>query len=193
MGFAVATAAVTAGAHVRLVAGPVALSTPAGVDRIDVRSARQMQEAVIAAAAESDIFISAAAVGDYRPQTVSASKLKKSGQPLALELVQNPDILSDVSRLPKRPFLVGFAAETEALEHYARDKLERKGLDMIAANQVGAGFGFECAENAITLLWRDGREELGQASKNDLATTLIERIAARFHARTLARGTDGSD
>ncbi|MEO8010497.1 MAG: bifunctional phosphopantothenoylcysteine decarboxylase/phosphopantothenate--cysteine ligase CoaBC, partial [Dokdonella sp.] len=115
MGFAIAEAAVAFGADVRLVAGPVALPTPAGVNRVDVRSAREMRDAVTTAAIESDIFISAAAVGDYRPGTVSASKLKKTGKPLALELIQNPDIIAEVSRLSPRPFLVGFAAETDAL------------------------------------------------------------------------------
>ncbi len=182
MGFAVAAAAVAAGAHVRLVAGPVALPTPPGVERVDVRSARQMRDAVVAAAGDTDIFISAAAVGDYRPQTLSATKLKKSGKPLALDLVQNPDILSEVSEMPERPFLVGFAAETDDLERYARDKLERKGLDMIAANRVGGDLGFECSDNALTLLWSDGREELGQADKRVLARSLVERIAARFNA-----------
>lgn len=180
MGFAIAEAAIAFGADVRLIAGPVALATPAGVTRSNVRSAREMRDAVIAAAADSDIFISAAAVGDYRPQTVSALKLKKTGQPLALELIQNPDIIGEVARLPKRPFLVGFAAETDELERYARDKLERKGLDLIAANRVGDELGFECAENALLLLWADGREELAQADKRVLARALLERVTQRF-------------
>ena len=181
MGFAIAAAAIQAGARVRLVAGPVSLPTPAGAERIDVRSARQMRDAVVACAADSDIFISAAAVGDYRPQTVSPAKLKKSGNALALELVQNPDILAELAAMPARPFLVGFAAETNDLEHYAREKLERKGLDLIAANQVGEELGFECSENALLLLWPGGREELGRADKGVLATALVERIA-RLHA-----------
>ena len=182
MGFAVAAAAVQAGASVRLISGPVALPTPVAVERIDVRSARQMRDAVMAAAGNHDIFISAAAVGDYRPHAVSAAKLKKSGKPLALELVQNPDILAEVAGLPERPFLVGFAAETDDLEHYARAKLERKGLDMIAANRVGESLGFECGENALLLLWPGGREELALADKHDLAKSLIERIAVRYAA-----------
>ena len=181
MGFAIAAAAIQAGARVRLVAGPVSLPTPAGAERIDVRSARQMRDAVVACAADSDIFISAAAVGDYRPQTVSPAKLKKSGNALALELVQNPDILAELAAMPAHPFLVGFAAETNDLEHYAREKLERKGLDLIAANQVGEELGFECSENALLLLWPGGREELGRADKGVLATALVERIA-RLHA-----------
>ncbi len=189
MGFAVAAAAARAGASVRLIAGPVALQTPTGVERVDVRSARQMRDAVIAAASGHDIFISAAAVGDYRPQVVSTSKLKKSGQPLALELVQNPDILSEVAGLPKRPFLVGFAAETDDLERYAQDKLERKGLDMIAANRVGESLGFECGENALLLLWPGGREQLALADKNVLAQSLIERVAARLAPKSENTGT----
>ena len=181
MGFAIAAAAIQAGARVRLVAGPVSLPTPAGAERIDVRSARQMRDAVVACAADSDIFISAAAVGDYRPQTVSPAKLKKSGNALALELVQNPDILAELAAMPAHPFLVGFAAETNDLEHYAREKLERKGLDLIAANQVGEELGFECSENALLLLWPGGREELGRADKGVLAPALLERIA-RLHA-----------
>lgn len=183
MGFAVAAAAAASGAETTLVAGPVSLPTPCGVNRTDVRSAREMQEAVLAAAARSDIFISAAAVGDFRPWTVSSSKLKKSGQPLVLELIENPDILASVAQLPRRPFLVGFAAETDDLEHYARAKLERKGLDMIAANQVGSDLGFECADNALLLLWAGGSEQIGQADKRIVARALIERVAERFRGR----------
>ena len=183
MGFAIADAAAAAGAEVTLIAGPVSLVTPAGVSRRDVRSAREMREAVLAAAPECDVFISAAAVGDYRPAQVSSSKLKKTGRPLALELVQNPDILGEVGQLPKRPLLVGFAAETDDLERYARDKLERKRLDLIAANRVGEQLGFECADNALLLLWPDGREELARADKRVLARALLERIALLLRAR----------
>lgn len=183
MGFAIAEAAVAFGAEVELVAGPVALPTPAGVRRRDVRSAREMREAVLAAVPSSDIFVSAAAVGDYRPAEVSASKLKKTGESRALELVQNPDILAEVGRLATRPLLVGFAAETDDLERYARDKLERKGLDLIAANRVGGQLGFECAENALLLLWSGGREELARADKRVLARALLERVAARHRER----------
>jgi phosphopantothenoylcysteine decarboxylase / phosphopantothenate---cysteine ligase len=182
MGFAIAAAAIRAGAQVSLIAGPVALPTPAGAQRIDVRSARQMRDAVLAAAADSDIFISAAAVGDYRPESVAAAKLKKSGKPLALSLVQNPDIIAEVADMPRHPFLVGFAAETHDLERYARDKLERKRLDMIAANQVGDELGFECGENALLLLWAEGSEQLELADKCILAQSLIERVAQRYRA-----------
>ncbi len=185
MGFAVAEAAAQAGAEVTLVAGPVALATPAGVTRVDVRSAREMREAVLANATTHDVFVSAAAVGDFRPSEVAPQKLKKSGAGgLELALVQNPDILAEVAALPaRRPFVVGFAAETENVETYARGKLERKNLDMIAANRVGADCGFERDDNALLLLWADGREELAQADKRALARALVARIVERRAAR----------
>lgn len=183
MGFAVATAARDAGAEVILVAGPVSLPTPAGVNRIDVRSARQMQEAVLKAAASTDIYIGAAAVGDYRPVETADHKLKKTdGSPLRLELAENPDIIASLAALPDRPFLVGFAAETKALAAYAQDKLLRKGIDMIAANEVGPGRGFEVAENALQLYWRDGGAALPQMPKTELARQLVTHIAQRFLA-----------
>lgn len=183
MGFAVAAAAAAQGAEVVLVAGPVALATPAGVRRVDVRSAAEMHTAVLAEAGAADIFIATAAVADYRPETVSPSKLKKTGGAIELKLVQNADILADVAALPGRPFVVGFAAETDNVEGYARGKLERKNLDMIAANRVADNIGFECAENALLLLWDGGREELERADKQVLAARLIERIAERYRPR----------
>ncbi|MBN8480338.1 MAG: bifunctional phosphopantothenoylcysteine decarboxylase/phosphopantothenate--cysteine ligase CoaBC [Xanthomonadales bacterium] len=183
MGFAIAEAAVAAGATVTLVAGPVALATPLGVTRVDVRSACEMRDAVLGAAPAHDVFISAAAVGDYRPAQASASKLKKTGQSRTLELVQNPDILAELGQSAARPLLVGFAAETDELERHAREKLELKGLDLIAANQVGERLGFECADNALLLLWPGGREPLAQADKRVLATALVARVAERLHAR----------
>jgi phosphopantothenoylcysteine decarboxylase/phosphopantothenate--cysteine ligase len=184
MGFAVAEAAAAAGAQVVLVAGPVHLPTPAGVARrIDVRSAAQMREAVLGAAASADIYIGAAAVGDYRPAQVAPHKLKKrDGAPLALHLAENPDILKDLAARQPHPFLVGFAAETQEVAAYAQDKLTRKGLDMIAANRVGAGLGFEADDNALSLYWPGGGEELPRASKRALAARLIERIAVRYRA-----------
>lgn len=188
MGFAVAEAAAREGAEVTLVAGPVALATPAGVERIDVRSAREMRDAVLAQAARHDVFVSAAAVGDFRPSAVAPQKLKKSGDGgLELALVQNPDILAEVAALPQRPFVVGFAAETQNVEEYARAKLERKRLDLIAANRVGADCGFERDDNALLLLWPGGREELAQADKRALARALVARIAERRAAKEAAR------
>jgi len=184
MGFAVAQAAAQAGATVTLVAGPVSLATPAGVaQRIDVRSAAQMHAAVLDAAAQSDIYIGAAAVGDYRPQEVSTHKLKKhDGAGLSLQLSENPDILASLAAQSVRPFLVGFAAETHDVASYAQSKLRRKGLDMIAANQVGGGLGFEAADNALTLYWADGALELPRASKPELAQQLIALVAERYRS-----------
>ncbi|HEX5304733.1 MAG TPA: bifunctional phosphopantothenoylcysteine decarboxylase/phosphopantothenate--cysteine ligase CoaBC [Dyella sp.] len=182
MGFAVAEAAALAGAHVTLVAGPVSLPTPAGVvERVDVRSAMQMHAAVIEAAAAADIYIAAAAVGDYRPQQVAPCKLKKQdGAEFTLTLAENPDILATLSSLPTHPFLVGFAAETHDLAAYAQDKLRRKKLDMIAANRVGDGLGFETADNALTLYWEGGSKELPRAGKTELARELVTCVAERF-------------
>jgi phosphopantothenoylcysteine decarboxylase/phosphopantothenate--cysteine ligase len=181
MGFAIAEAAVAEGARVTLVAGPVALATPHGVERIDVRSAREMHEAVMSRAPGEDVFISAAAVGDYRPATTAPHKLKKNGDaPLELSLVQNPDIVADVAKLAKRPFVVGFAAETEDVERHAAAKLERKGIDLIAANAVGGGKGFEAEDNALVLIWRGGREELVRADKRVIAERLLARVAERI-------------
>ncbi len=188
MGFAVAAAAAQAGARVTLIAGPVSLATPVGVaQRVDVRSAAQMHAAVLAAAAQADIYIGAAAVGDYRPLEVSAQKLKKrhDGAGLSLQLGENPDILASLSAQTAHPFLVGFAAETHDVASYAQGKLRHKGLDMIAANQVGAGLGFEAADNALTLYWADGAIELPRAAKPELACQLIAQVAERYRA---ARG-----
>lgn len=184
MGFAVAEAAALAGASVTLVAGPVHLPTPAGVQRIDVRSARQMHAAVLGAAENCDVYIAAAAVGDFRPAEVAAHKIKKRGDGgLSLDLTQNPDILSDMAALPRRPLLVGFAAETENVEDYARAKLERKRLDLIAANQVGGGLGFEVEDNSLTLISADGVQRLPTAPKRELARQLVEVVAQRLRAR----------
>jgi len=184
MGFAVAQAAALAGANVTLVAGPVSLPTPAGVARrIDVRSAAQMHVAVLDASALADIYIGAAAVGDYRPNDVSAHKLKKrDGAGLSLQLSENPDILTSLSAKPVHPFLVGFAAETHDVANYAQHKLRNKGLDMIAANQVGEGLGFEADDNALSVYWADGAIELPRAAKPELARQLITQIAQCYRA-----------
>ena len=185
MGFAVAEAAAYAGADVTLIAGPVGLATPPRVARrIDVRSAAQMHDAVLEATALADIYIGAAAVGDYRPATVAGQKLKKhDGKGLTLELSENPDILADLSRRTPKPFLLGFAAETHDVAVYAQDKLKRKGLDMIAANQVGGGLGFEAEDNALSLFWPGGDEALPRASKRELAQQLIVKLAERYRAQ----------
>jgi len=183
MGFAVARAAAEQGAQVRLVAGPVHLPTPAGVERNDVRSARDMRAAVMQHIPQSDIFISAAAVGDYRPGETATHKIKKQGSSLTLTLNENPDILAEIGALKRRPMLVGFAAETDNLEKYARAKLARKNLDMIAANRVDNGAGFDCADNELLLFWPGGSEHLGRDDKQVIARRLIARVAERYATR----------
>ena len=184
MGFAVAAAAAAMGAQVTLVAGPVALATPAGVRRVDVRSAAQMHEAVLAALPGQDAYLGAAAIADYTPAEVLPQKLKKSGETLTLTLVRTPDVLADVAAHPSRPRLVvGFAAETRDLEAYARDKLHRKGLDLIAANDVArAGQGFESDDNALSVFWREGRLDIAHGPKPAVARALLALVADRLEA-----------
>lgn len=184
MGFAVAAAAARRGAEVVLVAGPVALDTPAGVERRDVRSAAQMHQAVLSAL-PADVYVGAAAVADFTPARVAGDKIKKmpGGEGLVLELVRTADILADVAACARRPRLVvGFAAETSDLERNALDKLRRKRVDMIAGNRVGvAGSGFEADDN--TLHVHDaagGTHVLGPAPKTALADALVDLVAARL-------------
>jgi phosphopantothenoylcysteine decarboxylase/phosphopantothenate--cysteine ligase len=181
MGFAIAQAAAEAGARTRLIAGPVHLPTPENVQRTDVRSAQQMYDAVMQQINDCDIFISTAAVADYRPKHPASQKRKKDADSISIELVKNPDILAEVSRQYPKIFTVGFAAETHNLEHYAQSKLETKRLNMIAANRVGEGeVGFESDNNALYVYWSDDAKEFPQASKNQLARQLISLIAERF-------------
>jgi phosphopantothenoylcysteine decarboxylase/phosphopantothenate--cysteine ligase len=143
-----------------------------------------MLAAVMAHVAASDIFIGIAAVADYRPRKVSSEKIKKNQEIVTLELERNPDILAQVAARDNPPFCVGFAAETEQLESYAEEKRKAKGLDMIAANRVGAEEGgFESDQNALVLLWEGGREMLPMTTKQHLAQQLAERISTRYHAR----------
>lgn len=185
MGFAIAAAAARRGAEVVLVAGPVQLPTPPGVARVDVRSAAQMFDAVMAAL-PCDAYIGAAAVADFTPRAIAASKLKKQpGQDtLVLELVKTRDVLAEVAVHPQRPRLVvGFAAETDDVARYARDKLERKRLDMICANRVGlAGSGFESDDNALLVIDANGERALGPAPKAELAAVLLDIIGGRLQA-----------
>jgi phosphopantothenoylcysteine decarboxylase/phosphopantothenate--cysteine ligase len=183
MGFAVAAAAVAMGAQVDLIAGPVALATPAGVRRVDVRSAAQMREAVLAAL-PADAYIGAAAVADYAPAAVQPHKLKKTADELAVALVRTPDILAEVAAHARRPrCVVGFAAETQDLETYARGKLDAKNLDLIAANDVGQpGRGFDSERNALVVLSRDGRTEIPEAGKAQVAAALLALVADRLGA-----------
>jgi phosphopantothenoylcysteine decarboxylase/phosphopantothenate--cysteine ligase len=180
MGFAVARAAAEAGAKVTLVAGPVALPTPAGVTRIDVKSARQMHDAVLPQAAAHDVFVATAAVADWRPADAAEHKIKKApgqGAP-TLSLVENPDILAAVAALPKRPFCVGFAAESRDVEAHARAKLEKKKVPLIAGNLGPATFGQD--HNALLLVDAQGSRALPHADKLLLARQLIAEIAQRL-------------
>ncbi|WP_369916603.1 bifunctional phosphopantothenoylcysteine decarboxylase/phosphopantothenate--cysteine ligase CoaBC [Xanthomonas sp. NCPPB 3005] len=183
MGYALAAAAARQGASVVLVSGPVHLPTPDGVQRIDVRSAAQMREAVLGAL-PADIYIGTAAVADYTPRQVAAQKIKKSGEMLTLELVRTPDILAEVAAQTQAlKLVVGFAAETHDIERYARGKLNDKHLDLIIANQVGvAGNGFESDQNAATAYWQQGARSFPAVSKAQLAEQLLALIAERLHA-----------
>ncbi|WP_254460069.1 bifunctional phosphopantothenoylcysteine decarboxylase/phosphopantothenate--cysteine ligase CoaBC [Xanthomonas sacchari] len=183
MGYALAAAAARQGAEVVLVSGPVHLSTPDGVQRIDVRSAAQMREAVLGAL-PADVYIGTAAVADYTPKHVAAQKIKKSGETLTLELTRTPDILAEVAAQTQAlKLVVGFAAETHDIERYARGKLADKHLDLIVANRVGvAGNGFESDQNAATAYWQDGERDFPAVSKTQLAEQLLDLIAQRLHA-----------
>jgi len=180
MGFAVAAAARDAGAEVTLVSGPVALATPAGVRRIDVETAEQMYQAVHAAVAGADVYIGAAAVADYTPARCAKDKIKKTSDCFELSLQKAPDILASVAALERRPFTIGFAAETTDVEKHARDKLARKHLDLIAANEVGADRAFDREDNALLVLWPGGRRELALKSKTELAREFVALVAERY-------------
>ena len=184
MGYALAAAAVRQGARVTLISGPVGLATPEQVERIDIETASEMDAAAQRLAPQADLFIGCAAVADYRLESPAAHKIKKSddSDTLTLTLIKNPDIIARVAALPAsaRPLVVGFAAETRDVEHYARDKLSRKDLDMIVANDVSAsGLGFGSDDNAAWLLWRneDGTDSEHQPaqSKHQLADAIIQR------------------
>ena len=183
MGFSIAEAAAQAGANVTLVAGPVALSTPTLCSRKDVVSADDMLAACEALVPSTDIFISTAAVADYKATTIADNKIKKTGDELTLTFIKNPDILATVSARKDRPFCVGFAAESQDVEAYARDKLAKKNLDMIAANDITAeGLGFNSDKNALHVIWRDGDEKLPATSKAELATQLLFIVAKQYSA-----------
>lgn len=182
MGYALAQAARLAGAEVILVSGPVALSAPAGVVLLSIQTAAQMYQAVMEQVDNCDIFIAAAAVADYTPQQSSPVKIKKQGDEFSLTLSPTRDILAEVAALPDPPFSVGFAAETVDLEKYAQDKLQRKSLDMIAANWVGREQGgFEDDRNALQVFWKDGHKSLAMMPKTELAEQLICLIAEKFN------------
>ncbi|HSH83962.1 MAG TPA: bifunctional phosphopantothenoylcysteine decarboxylase/phosphopantothenate--cysteine ligase CoaBC [Guyparkeria sp.] len=173
MGFALADEAARRGAETTLVAGPSVLSTPAGVRRIDVQTAAEMQAAVEGIAA-MDLFIGAAAVADYRVAAPAGQKMKKQAETVTLELVRNPDILAGVASRAERPFVIGFAAETERLAEHAAAKRLDKGMDLICANRVGERLGFDTPDNALLLLWEGGERDLPRASKTQLATQVLD-------------------
>ena len=180
MGFALAAAAAARGAEVTLVAGPTELRTPSGVRRIDVRSALQMQAAITAE--QVDAVIMAAAVADYRPEEVAAQKRKKQPGPLSITMVRNPDILAELgaARRGTHPVLVGFALETEDLVAHARDKLERKKVDLVVANLATDAFGTE--SNSATLVGSDSEEALPNMSKSALSDRILDRVRALLGA-----------
>jgi phosphopantothenoylcysteine decarboxylase/phosphopantothenate--cysteine ligase len=179
MGYAIATA--TFGAEVTLISGPVSLSPPQDVQTLSVYSSQEMYETVMARISTSDIFIAAAAVADYRPVQQASQKMKKNEAHLQLTLERTPDILAQVANLATPPFTVGFAAETEHLADYARSKLEKKKLNMIAANLVGIeGIGFDSEENALSVFWAEGCIEFPQTSKKMIANQLVEIIMQRY-------------
>lgn len=181
MGFAVARAAAEAGASVTLVAGPVHLPAPPGVTRVDVETTDEMYRAVMARLDSQDVFVGTAAVVDFRPVEPATRKLRKSaGEGSHLDLEETEDILAAVAGSDPRPFTVGFAAETDDLEDNARKKLEKKRLDMVAANRVGPGLGFDTDDNALEVFWKGSHESLPQASKTELARRLIELISNRL-------------
>lgn len=181
MGFAIAEAFVKRGAQVTLIAGPVNLIASSNIHRINVTSAQEMWQAALESAVKNHIFIGCAAVADYRIADVAEQKIKKSAEEMMLKLVKNPDIIADVAHLTeKRPFTVGFAAETQNVADYAKDKLTRKNLDMICANDVSGGQVFGQDHNALHLFWKYGEKALPQADKNTLADALVSEIMVRY-------------
>lgn len=184
MGFALAEAAVEAGAEVTLIAGPVSQSTPDHVSRVDVISANDMLSAVNESLEGCDIFIGAAAVADYRPEQVAKEKMKKGdGDSMTISMVKNPDIIATVAQKDNKPFCVGFAAETQNVNEYAQQKRVAKNLDMIIANDVSnPAIGFNSDENAVTVFFNEGQNTYSQMNKKQLARTLIDAIAERYNA-----------
>ncbi|MBK8814702.1 MAG: bifunctional phosphopantothenoylcysteine decarboxylase/phosphopantothenate--cysteine ligase CoaBC [Methylococcaceae bacterium] len=184
MGYALACAAMDAGAEVTLVSGPVNLPQPSNAEIISVESAAQMYDAVMAKATQTDIYIGTAAVADYSPKDSANEKIKKDAYQINLSLTKTKDILSAVARLNPAPFVVGFAAETNDLVTYALSKMHNKNLDMIAANWVGqTEGGFDSDQNALEIFWKDGRTTLPMTDKHHLSQQLIDLIATRFHEK----------
>ncbi|ALO40773.1 bifunctional phosphopantothenoylcysteine decarboxylase/phosphopantothenate--cysteine ligase CoaBC [Pseudoalteromonas phenolica] len=182
MGYAIAEAALKLGAKVTLISGPVILTPPVGAEVIKVSSALEMRDAALEHAQSSDIFIGCAAVADYRAANVAEQKIKKQGDEITLTMVKNPDIIAEVAALQRnRPYTVGFAAETQDVEKYAKGKLQKKNLNMICANDVSQeGLGFNSDHNALTLFWQDDQRNLGVNSKAELAMSLLKALAEKL-------------
>jgi phosphopantothenoylcysteine decarboxylase/phosphopantothenate--cysteine ligase len=187
MGYALARAAAAQGADVILISGPVNLPPPPGMRVVQVNTAQEMFDATHQHVASADIFVGAAAVADYRPAESRPQKIKKSNETIALQLVRCPDILASVAALEAPPFTVGFAAETESVEDYARSKLVNKKLNMIIANKVGDDSGFDRDDNAVSVIWKGGKKDLPMAHKAELARDLVDLMAEHFYA---ARGSE---
>jgi phosphopantothenoylcysteine decarboxylase/phosphopantothenate--cysteine ligase len=188
-GYAIATAALEAGAKVTIISGPTSIEPPDRANMVDVTSAREMYDAVQNTIGNIDIFIGVAAVADYRPVNVAEQKIKKSGAPsnhrITLELVENPDIIASVANQKDRPFIVGFAAETDNVIEYARKKLVTKNIDMIIANDVsGTSVGFNSDQNSTTVLWPDRSEELPVMSKAAISSRIIELVAETINEKS---------
>lgn len=182
MGYAVAAACYAAGADVTLISGPVSLATPNGVRRIDVQSAKSMLQQSLDLVEGCDVFIATAAVADYRVAEVAEHKIKKAGDELNVALIKNPDIVATIAQQPQRPFMVGFAAETQNVEQYAKAKLQAKRLDMIACNDVSrSDIGFASDENAMMVFFAEqyqmDKKELAKASKQEIAEQLVQAVA----------------
>ncbi|WP_085300515.1 bifunctional phosphopantothenoylcysteine decarboxylase/phosphopantothenate--cysteine ligase CoaBC [Cognaticolwellia mytili] len=181
MGFAIASAAQQLGADVTIISGPVSITTPSHCRKVSIISATDMHQQAMDLAPEANIFVACAAVADYRIDNIASEKIKKSHNTMQLNLIKNPDIVADIAALSNKPFTVGFAAETQDVEHYARGKLARKNLDMIAANNVAsAGQGFNSDNNALTVFTTDDEKVLPLASKSELAKQLVLHIQQKF-------------
>ena len=184
-GFSLAEACIKAGARVTLVAGPVALATPHGVERIDVTTAEEMYAASLRQVGACDLFIGAAAVADYRPTSSANTKIKKTAHAVVVKLTENPDIIAAIAHHSKRPYVVGFAAETNNIEAYAKDKLVRKNLDMIVANDVSQpGIGFDADDNQVTLISKEGQISLPKSKKSTLSAELVRHISRAMALKT---------
>ncbi|GAB3111114.1 bifunctional phosphopantothenoylcysteine decarboxylase/phosphopantothenate--cysteine ligase CoaBC [Aestuariicella hydrocarbonica] len=183
MGYALAQAAIEAGANVTLISGPTNLAPPQRCHFVSINSAQEMYDAAMSSLSDCDLFIASAAVADYRPASAAEQKIKKTGQDtMSIELVKNPDIVTAVAASRPRPMTVGFAAETQDVISYARDKLTRKKLDVVIANDVSqTGIGFNSDDNAVTVVWADREEALAQRSKAQLGRELIQRLADQLN------------